>query len=157
MLATIARISSCGMIPPGKLHPAPEAMMAETEKITIIEGPTPTFEIINEPWMLGLTEGIVPFAVAVCRLRSFNGPALLERCYRSWREGQSIDLEYRDEDGLTKQAPIVAGRLLEHSEGHILMLWVRVEEVEIELDLDLDDVDEEFGDDLADSDIDLSF
>jgi len=133
--------------------------MAETEKITIIEGPTPTFELINEPWMLGLTEGIVPFAVAVCRLRSFNGPALLERCYRSWREGQSIDLEYRDEGGLTKQAPIVAVRLLEHSDGHILMLWVRIEEVEIEiaLDLDLDDFDEGFGDDLADSDIDLSF
>ena len=133
--------------------------MAETEKITIIEGPTPTFELTNEPWMLGLAEGIVPFGVAVCRLRSFDGPALLQRCYRSWRDGQAINLEYRDEAGLTKQAPIVAVRLLEQPEGHVLLLWVRLEEseIEIELDIEFDDFDDELDDDLDRPDINPSF
>ncbi len=132
--------------------------MAETEKITIIEGPTPTFELTNEPWMLGLTEGIIPFGVAVCRLRSFNGPELVERCHRSWRVGQTINLEYKDEQGLTKEAPIVAVRLLEQPEGHLLLLWVRVEEsqIEIELDIDLDDFDEEFDDSFEGPDFDPS-
>ena len=108
--------------------------------------------------MLGLTEGIVPFGVAVCRLRSFNGPALVERCYRSWHDSQTINLEYRDEEGLTKEAPIVAVRLLEQTEGHLLLLWVRVEEsaIEIELDIDLDGLDEEFDDDLLGPDVDPS-
>ena len=132
--------------------------MAETEKITIIEGPTPTFELTNEPWMLGLAEGIVPFGVAVCRLRSFNGPALLERCYRSWRDGHAIDLEYRDEAGLTKRAPIVAVRLLEQPEGHVLLLWVRLEEseIEIELDIEFDDFDDALDDNLDGPDVDPS-
>jgi hypothetical protein len=129
--------------------------MEETEKITIIEGPTPTFELANEPWLLGLTEGIVPFGVAVCRLRSFNGPALVERCFRAWRDNQPIQLEYKDEDGLTKEAPIVAIRHIEQPEGHVLLLWVRLEEteIEIELEFDIDDLDEDF-DDLEDLDID---
>jgi hypothetical protein len=133
-------------------------MMAETEKITIIEGPSPTFEITNEPWMLGLTEGIVPFGVAVCRLRSFNGPELVERCYRSWHDSQTINLEYRDEKGLTKEAPIVAVRLLEQTEGHLLLLWVRIEEseIEIELDIDLDGFDEELDDGRLGPDVDPS-
>jgi hypothetical protein len=129
--------------------------MAEPEKITIIEGPTPIFELSNEPWLLGLTEGTVPFGVAVCRLRSFNGPALVERCFRAWRDNQPIQLEYKDEDGLTKEAPIVAIRHIEQPEGHVLLLWVRLEEteIEIELEFDIDDLDEDF-DDLEDLDID---
>jgi hypothetical protein len=147
------------MIPPGTFRNAPEAMMEESEKITIIEGPPPTFELTNEPWMLGLAEGIVPFGVAACRLRSFNAPELIERCYRSWRESQTIHLEYRDEEGMTKQAPIVAVRLLEQSEGEVILLWIRVEEsqIEIELDIDIDEFDDEFDDDLAGPDIDPSF
>jgi hypothetical protein len=151
------------MIPPGAFRHAPEAMMEESEKITIIEGPPPTFELTNEPWMLGLAEGIVPFGVAACRLRSFNVPELVERCYRSWRDGQTIHLEYRDEGGLTKQAPIVAVRLLDEPDGQILLLWIRVEETQIEIELDIDiadyddEFDDDFDDDLEDSDIDPSF
>ena len=145
------------MIPPGESETTPEGTMAETEKITIIEGPTPIFELSNEPWLLGLTEGIVPFGVAVCRLRSFNGPALVERCYRAWRGNQPIHLEYKDEDDLTKQAPIVAIRHIEQPEGHVLLLWVRLEEaeIEIELDIDISDLDDDF-DDLLDLDSDPS-
>jgi hypothetical protein len=134
-------------------------MMEEADKITIIEGPTPTFELTNEPWMLGLAEGIVPFGMAVCRLRSHNGHALVERCYRAWRRGHTINLEYRDEEGLTNQAPIVAVRLQEQPQGHMLLLWIRVEEseIEIELDIDLDDFDDEIDDELDSPDSDPGY
>ena len=133
--------------------------MEEADKITIIEGPTPTFELTNEPWMLGLAEGVVPFGVAVCRLRSQNAPALVERCHRAWRQGQAINLEYRNDEGLTAQAPIVAVRLQQQPEGHVLMLWVRVEEteIEIELDIDVDELDDESDDDPEGTDIDPTF
>lgn len=43
--------------------------MADPEKITIIEGPPPTFEAVHESWLLGLIEGPTPAGVALCRLR----------------------------------------------------------------------------------------
>jgi hypothetical protein len=118
--------------------------MREPEKITIIEGPPPTFELVQDSWLMGLTEGPVPYQVAMCRLRSFNAPELVERCFRAWRDGQTISLEYRTEDGLTQQAPIVAVRWLEMPEGHILLVWVRLEDgdIEIEIEIDIDDLDD---------------
>lgn len=113
--------------------------MSEPEKITIIEGPPPTFEIVGDPWLLGLIEGPLPSRVAVCRVRTVNGPALVERCYRAWRDGQPIHLEYRSEDGLTEQAPITAVRFMESSDGHLLLLWVRLDEGDIEIEFDFDD------------------
>lgn len=110
--------------------------MAESPKITIIEGPPPTFELATEAWLLGLTEGQVLSQVAVCRVRTANGPELVERCYRAWRDGHSIALEYRGEDGSAREVPIVAVRWAEVPEGHLLLLWVRLEEAEIEVDLD---------------------
>ena len=106
----------------GKLGQA----MTELEKITIIEGPPPTFEAVGDPWVLGLVESPVPYQVVLCRLRTFNGPRLVERCFRAWREGQPISLEYRAEDGLSRLSPIVAARNAEVPEGHLLLLWVRM-------------------------------
>ncbi|MCX6070881.1 MAG: hypothetical protein NTU91_08500 [Chloroflexi bacterium] len=119
--------------------------MNEQPKITIIEGPPPTFEAATEAWLLGLTEGLALSQVAVCRVRTANGPQLVERCYRAWRDGQSISLEYRAEDGLAQQAPIVAARWTEVPDGHVLLLWVRLEEAEIEVDLDFggEDLDDD--------------
>jgi hypothetical protein len=37
-----------------------------------------------------------------------------------------VHLEYRDEDGLTQQAQILAARYVEAPEGHVLLLYVRV-------------------------------
>lgn len=115
--------------------------MAEPEKITIVEGPPPTFELVSDGSLISLTEGPSPYQVAHCRLRTFNGPALVERCYRAWRERQNISLEYRSEDGLTQEAPIVAIRWEEENEGQVLLVWVRLpdNEIEIELDFDLED------------------
>ena len=119
--------------------------MPQEEKITIIEGPPPTFEIVGDAWLLGLVEGPAAPQVALCRLRTSNGPALVERCYRAWRDGQAVQLEYRADDGLTQQAPVVAARWVEAQEGHVLTLWVRMDadDVEIEVDFEADDDDDE--------------
>ena len=137
--------------------------MTEPEKITIIEGPPPTFELVGDPWLLGLIEGPLPSGVAVCRVRTANGPTLVERCYRAWRDGQPIHLEYRSEEGLTEQAPIMAVRFMESSEGHLLLLWVRVDEGDIEIEFEFDDemeddfdFDVDFDDD-EDDDQDFDF
>jgi hypothetical protein len=133
-----------------------EDYMAEPEKITIIEGPPPTFQVVNDPLLFGISEGTKPTQIVMCRLRTHNGPALIERCYRTWNENQSITLEFRSEEGMTNQAPIVAARWTEEHEGHLLMLWLAIEDadVEIELGIELDDYDDDFSDlfdDLPDS------
>jgi hypothetical protein len=119
--------------------------MNDPAKITIIEGPPPTFEAATEAWLLGLTEGLSLSHVAVCRVRTANGPALVQRCYRAWRDRQSISLEYRAEDDSLQQAPIVAARWSEAPDGHVLLLWVRLEEGDIEVDLDFGSEDLDAG------------
>jgi hypothetical protein len=121
------------------------------EKITIIEGPPPTFEAANDGWVTGLLESPFLADIAVTRLRTYNGPALVERCHRSWRNQSNIFLEYRTSDGLEQQAPIVAARTLEVDDGQVLLLWVRINNDEVELELGYDD---DPGDEL-DDDLDL--
>jgi len=117
------------------------------DKITIIEGPPPTFETVPEGWVLGLNESPYLADIAVTRLRTYNGPALVERCYKAWREQHPIHLEFRDTDGLEYQTPILAARTYESEEGQMLLLWVRLENEEVELEIDYDD---DIGDDLDD-------
>jgi len=117
------------------------------DKITIIEGPPPTFEAVNDGWVLGLNESPTLADVAITRLRTFNGPALVERCHRAWRNHQSIHLEFRTPDGLEHEAPIVAARYVEIDDGQLLLLWVRVNDEEVELELGYDD---DIGDDYDD-------
>ena len=117
------------------------------DKITIIEGPPPTFEAVNDGWVLGLNESPTLADVAITRLRTFNGPALVERCHRAWRNHQSIHLEFRTPDGLEHEAPIVAARYVEIDDGQLLLLWVRLNDEEVELELGYDD---DIGDDYDD-------
>lgn len=132
------------------------------DKITIIEGPPPTFEAVSDGWVLGLSEGPLLAESAVTRLRTYNGPALVERCHRAWRHQQTIFLEFRTEDGLQQQAPILAARHVPTEDGDVLMLWIRLssDEVELELHYDRDDLDDEedsdldFEDDESDDDYD---
>ena len=109
------------------------------EKITIIEGPPPTFETVNDGWALGLSDSPVLSDIAITRLRTYNGPALVERCYRAWHNQQNILLEYRTSDGLEDTAPIVAARTLEIDDGQLLLLWVRLNNDEVDLELGYDD------------------
>jgi hypothetical protein len=126
------------------------------DKITIIEGPPPVFEEIQDGWALGLNEGPYLHDLALTRLRAFNGQALVERCHRAWRNQSSINLEYRNELGLEETAPILAARSVLTDDGQVLLLWVR-REPDLSDDDDIDDEDDE-NDELDDNDfIDPSF
>lgn len=109
------------------------------DKITIIEGPPPTFEDVHEGWPLGLNESPNLHKLALTRLRTFNGPSLVERCYRVWHKQQTIQLEFRAADGLIHKTPIVASRAIEKEDGQLIMLWVRLTEQEALLELGADD------------------
>ena len=117
------------------------------EKITIIEGPPPTFESVSEDWVLGLNESPTLADVALTRLRTFNGPSLVERCYRAWTNQETIRLEFRGQDGLKYDAPILASRALDVEDGQLLLLWVRLDKEGVELEVGYDD---DFGDDTDD-------
>ena len=92
---------------------------------------------------LGLNEGPFLYDLALTRLRTFNGSALVERCHRAWRNQQPIRLEYRGEDGLISAKPIVAARTISSQEGQVIMLWVRLPESDIEIELEYDDDDDD--------------
>ena len=131
-------------------------------KITIIEGPTPDFDLIEDAqeegsasaWTAGVLEGPLLYRVATTSVRAFNSQALLERCTRAWKQKQTMFLEYRDEIGLRKEALIIAAQALTVEEGDILQLWVRrdlEESIQTDEDLNLgdeDDFDEDESDDL---------
>ncbi len=125
-------------------------MMSENmeEKITIIEGPPPTFEQIPELWVHGLSEGAMQSEMVMTRLRTFNGPSLVERCHRAWRNQRDIQLEYRTPDGLNAEAPIVAARNMETDEGDMLLLWLKLPDDSVELEIG-------YGDDFDDDDWDI--
>ena len=95
------------------------------DKITIIEGPPPIFESINDGWALGLNESPSNYGMALTRLRTFNGPALVERCHRMWNRNEPIFLHYRNNMGLEEKVPILAARASEVDEGQVLFLWIR--------------------------------
>lgn len=115
------------------------------DKITIIEGPPPVFESVNDGWALGLNESPWLYDLTYTQVRTYNGPALVERCHRAWKQGDAIYLHYRDEMGLEEKAPILAARSITTEDGQVLVLWVRlmpdVSEAEMEGDDELDDED----------------
>jgi len=124
----------------------PEQNLME-DKITIIEGPTPTFEIVKDGWALGLNESHLLFEIGLTQLRTYNGQSLLERCHRAWRHNNAINLEYRDENGFENQSPILAARTLEVDEGQVLLLWVR-QEIDIDaLEAADEGLEDEYGED----------
>lgn len=108
------------------------------DQITIIEGPPPVFEHADESWAQSLNESPDLYGIALTRLRTFNGPALVERCHRAWSKQRSIFLHYRNTLGLEEKVPILAARTMELDAGQVLFLWIR-------RPYDLDD--EEFDDD----------
>ena len=109
------------------------------DRITIIEGPPPAFESVDDGWALGLNEGPFLYDLAITRVRTFNGPALVERCHRAWNKNNPIYLHYRNPIGLEEQVPIMAARSLETYDGQMLVLWVRRKHEETEIEIDLDD------------------
>ena len=106
----------------------------EDNKITIIEGPPPVFEPARDGWALGLGEGPHLGYTVLTRLRTFNGSALVERCYRAWHSQSPIHLHFRNNMGLEKQAPIFAARSVETPEGPVLLLWVNLDRGKIQFE-----------------------
>ncbi len=119
------------------------------DKITIIEGPPPVFEQVSDGWAMGLNESPHVLVPALTRLRTFNGHALVERCHRAWNRKGRMLLHYRNEMGLEQTAPILAARNVETDEGHVLLLWVYLDQEHVEYELDEGD-----DDDGADEDLD---
>ncbi|HEX8992319.1 MAG TPA: hypothetical protein VF784_11635 [Anaerolineales bacterium] len=119
------------------------------EKITIIEGPPPIFEHVNDGWAIGLNESPHVLVPALTRLRTFNGNALVERCHRVWNKQETIHLHYRNDMGLEQTAPILAARNVETSEGNVLLLWVYLDKEHVEYEFD--DRDDEGADDEPDN------
>ena len=117
------------------------------DKITIIEGPPPVFETVNDGWALGLNESPWLYDLTLTQVRTFNGPALVERCHRAWKQGITMYLHYRDEMGLEEKAPILAARSAETAVGQVLILWVRqlpeAEDLNEEADEDSEENDED--------------
>ena len=118
------------------------------DKITIIEGPPPVFETIEDGWALGLNESPYLYDLAITRLRTFNGPALVERCHRAWHNQTTINLHYRNDMGLEEMAPIMAARAVDTNDGNVLVLWCRRKPNEVEEELDFGGSDEEEDDDV---------
>jgi len=113
----------------------------EPELITIIEGPTPEFHLVADPWAFSILEGASPFLPAACQVRSFKGDQLLERCQRAWSTQRPILLDYRQLDGLRRKIEIVGARL-EKIEGiDVLNLWVRHPVGAMRLNLGRDDIE----------------
>ncbi len=112
-------------------------------KITIIEGPPPTFEDIDDGWALGLNESPFLYDLALTRLRTFNGAALVERCHRTWNDQDIMYLHYRNDYGMEERVPIMAARSMETNDGQVLLLWIRRKPEESEVEIDLDDDDED--------------
>ncbi len=100
------------------------------DKITIIEGPPPTFEPVLEGWSLGLNDTVSLSGVIVTRLRTFNGAVLVERCHKAWYSQSDMTLEYRGPDGLEHHSLILAARNVQAEAGDVLVLWLRLTEDE---------------------------
>lgn len=98
---------------------------AESELITIIEGPTPEFHVVADPWTFSVLEGQSAYIAAACQVRSFNGKKLLDRCERAWSTLRPIRLDFRQMDGLRRQVDIIGARLEKIEGVDVLNLWVR--------------------------------
>jgi hypothetical protein len=112
------------------------------DRITIIEGPPPVFEHVDDGWAMGLNEGPSFYGLALTRLRTFNGQALVERCHRAWSQKEPIFLHYRNTLGLEEKVPILAARSAEMDGGQVLLLWIRKPDSEFDDDEFSDDLDE---------------
>jgi len=114
-----------------------------TDKITIIEGPTPEFREVNGLWIQGVTDTPGQYDTYFTELRSFDGTSLVDRCSNAWKKNESIMLEYRTETGFTDEITIIAAHFEESDEGDIIQLWVRQPREDVEFELKFDDSDDE--------------
>lgn len=118
--------------------------MFEPELIEIIEGPTPEFHPSTQDWLQSIYEGPLLNGVALCQLRTANGPDILERCEQAWAEGRPVRLDFPDDLRMRQQVDVVALRLTEVDEGQLLSVWVSLP-FEYEEEEEGFDDDDDFG------------
>ncbi len=95
--------------------------------ITIVEGPPPEFQDVQNEWAWGVLEGADEGEIALCEMRAFNGPALVKRCQDAWREGRPARLDFpTGEGGERGELDIVAIRWEAVDEGHKVYVWVKI-------------------------------
>jgi hypothetical protein len=100
------------------------ADQSEPEVITIIEGPPPEFRPPDGIWVLSLHQGPHPREIAICQLRTFSGPKMIERCRRAWREHRQVYLDFPQMSGLRARTEILAARYETVEYMDVLYLWV---------------------------------
>ena len=91
-----------------------------TEKITIIEGPTPEFREVSGLWIQGVAESPEQYDTYFAELRAFDGLSLVDRCSTAWGKNETIVLEYRTETGLVDEITIIAAHLEETDDGDLM-------------------------------------
>ena len=127
----------------------------EPELISIIEGPPPQFQFVDDQSLLGFQNTQGPFEVARTDTRTFNGPKMIDRCRNAWAQKRAVMLEYRDMDGLKQRVEICGIRFDKLDEGTLLQIWVRMpvemQLIELEDDDEQDEEADEFDDDDSDS------
>jgi len=114
-----------------------------TEKITIIEGPTPDFREVNGLWIQGVSESPGQYDTYYTELRAFDGYSLVDRCTKAWNKNDPVVLEYRTETGLIDEITIIAAHSEETEDGDLIQLWVRQDREDIEFEIKFDDGDDE--------------
>ncbi|MBN1218852.1 MAG: hypothetical protein JXM69_07990 [Anaerolineae bacterium] len=98
----------------------------EPTYITIVEGPPPEFRDVSNEWAYGVLEGWENSDIAMCEMRTFDGPKLVKRCQEAWREGRPARLDFPTGEGSRGELVIVAVRWETVEEGHKLHLWVKI-------------------------------
>ena len=114
-----------------------------SEKITVIEGPTPEFREVNGLWIQGVADTPGQYDTYYTELRTFDGISLVNRCSNAWQKNDTIVLEYRSETGLVDEITIIAAHCEETEEGDMIQLWVRQPREDMEFELKFDDSDDE--------------
>lgn len=95
--------------------------------ITIVEGPPPEFNDAANEWTIGVMEGTLENSIAVCEMRTFNGPELVKRCQAAWHNNRPARLDFPTGNGNERsELDIVAARWEAVDEGHKLYLWVKI-------------------------------
>ncbi len=103
--------------------------MIESQKpayITIVEGPPPDFHDVSNEWSIGVLDGVESNETAMCEMRAFDGPKLVDRCQAAWAENRPSRLDFPTGDGMRGELDIVAIRWEEVEEGHKIYLWLKI-------------------------------
>lgn len=107
-------------------------------KISIVEGPPPTFEPVPGDWASAVINGTHAYGVVMTHLRTMNGTGLIERCHQTWNQQDTMVLQYRNEYG-EHEMPIIAARAFDTDEGQKITLWLRVRPEQIKFEVSYGD------------------